>query len=102
MIDDGNAGMFPHIVRQRFQRAALGQSIVVENVAGASGAIGLTRAAKSAPDGYTLTTGATSTFVVSPHINRKLSYDPLRDFVPIALLAKDVDLARRHGALAQL
>lgn len=68
------------------QRAALGQPIVVENVPGAAGAIGLTRAAKSAPDGYTLSMGATSTFAVSPHINTKLSYDPIKDFVPIVIL----------------
>jgi len=68
------------------QRAALGQPIVVENLPGATGAIGLTRAAKSMPDGYTLSTGATSTFVISPHINTKLSYDPINDFAPIAVL----------------
>ena len=68
------------------QRAALGQPIVVENLPGATGAIGLTRGAQSAPDGYTLSTGATSTFVISPHINSKLTYDPIRDFEPIAVL----------------
>ena len=83
----GSADIF---VRAFAQRAALGQPILVENVAGASGAIGMTRAAKSAPDGYTLTTAATSTFAVSPHINTKLSYDPLKDFVPIALLGQIV------------
>ena len=83
----GSADIF---ARAFAQRAALGKSIVVENVPGASGAIGLTRAAKSAPDGYTLTTAATSTFAVSPHINTKLSYDPLKDFVPIALLGQIV------------
>ena len=70
------------------QRAALGQPVVVENVPGANGAIGLVRAAKSAPDGYTLSMAATATFAVSPHINPKLSYDPLRDFVPIAMHAR--------------
>ncbi|MSQ53388.1 MAG: tripartite tricarboxylate transporter substrate binding protein [Betaproteobacteria bacterium] len=83
----GSADIF---ARAFAQRAALGQPIVVENVPGASGAIGLVRAANSPPDGYTLTTGATSTFAVSPHINSKLPYDPLRDFVPIALLGQIV------------
>jgi len=69
-------------------RAALGQPVVVENVPGASGAIGLGRAARSAPDGYTLSIGATATFAVSPHFNPNLPYDPLRDFAPIALLGR--------------
>jgi len=81
----GSADIF---VRAFAQRATLGQPILVENVAGASGAIGLARAAKSAPDGYTLTTAATSTFAVSPHINAKLPYDPIKDFVPIAMFGK--------------
>lgn len=69
-------------------RAMLGQPVVVENVPGASGAIGLGRAARSAPDGYTLSIGATATFAVSPHFNPNLPYDPLGDFAPIALLGR--------------
>ncbi len=80
-------------------RASLGQPIVVENVAGGSGAIGLTRAAKSVPDGYTLTTAATSTFAVSPHINTKLNYDPLKDFVPVALLGQIVSALTVNAAV---
>src|SRR5712664_2487550 len=70
------------------QHATLGQPVVVENVPGANGAIGLTRLAKSAPDGYTLALGATTNLAVSPHLNSKLLYDPLKDFTPIALLAR--------------
>lgn len=69
-------------------RAALGQPLVVENVPGANGAIGLTRTANSAPDGYTIAIGATATLAVAPHTNRKLAYHPLKDFVPIALLSR--------------
>ncbi|TMH82633.1 MAG: tripartite tricarboxylate transporter substrate binding protein, partial [Betaproteobacteria bacterium] len=54
----------------------------------ANGAIGLTRLAKSAPDGYTIALGATTNLAVSPHLNPKLPYDPLKDFAPIALLAR--------------
>ncbi len=68
------------------QRATLGQPFIIENVPGATGAIGLVRAAKSAPDGYTLTTAATSTFMVSPHINADTPYDPRKDFTPIAVV----------------
>lgn len=70
------------------QRAALGQPIVVENVPGGTGVIGLTRAARSPADGYTLSIGATASFAVSPNINTKLGYDPLKDFDPIAILGQ--------------
>src|SRR6266850_2478454 len=70
------------------QYAMLGQPVVVENVSGANGAIGLTRLAKSAPDGYTLAIGATTNLAIGPHLNSKLAYDPLKDFAPIALLAR--------------
>ena len=83
----GSADVF---ARAFAQRAQLRQPIVVEDVPGASGAVGLARAARSAPDGYTLTTAATSTFAVSPHINAKLPYDPLKDFVPIAIMGQIV------------
>jgi len=70
------------------QYATLGQPVVVENVSGANGAIGLTRLAKSAPDGYTLAIGATTNLAIGPHLNSHLPYDPLKDFAPIALLAR--------------
>ena len=74
------------LFRALAQRAALGQPFIIENVPGATGAIGLVRAAKSAPDGYTLTTAATSTFMVSPHVNADTPYDPRKDFAPIAVV----------------
>src|SRR6267154_3208123 len=70
------------------QYAMLGQPVVVENVSGANGAIGLTRLAKSAPDGYTLALGATTNLAIGPHLNSHLPYAPLKDFAPIALLAR--------------
>src|SRR5258706_4508120 len=68
--------------------ATLGQPVVVENVTGANGAIGMGRLAKSTPDGYTIALGATTNLAIGPHLNAKLPYDPLKDFVPIALLAR--------------
>src|SRR5262245_1527257 len=70
------------------QYAKLGQPFVVENVSGANGAIGMTRLAKSAPDGLTIALGATTNLAIRPHPNSTLSYDPLKDFAPIALLAR--------------
>src|SRR5580698_5570790 len=66
--------------------AALGQPIVIENVAGAGGTVGVGRAARAEPDGYTLLIGQWSTQVVNP-ATYKLDYDIVDSFVPIALLA---------------
>lgn len=63
--------------------AQLGQPVVVENRAGASGAIGLDAVAKSAPDGHTLGFSAISPLALSPHLG-KLPFDPARDIVPLA------------------
>lgn len=65
----------------------LAQPVVVENRAGASGQIGLDIAAHAAPDGYTLAVGQGGNLAVAPHTYRKLAYDPLKDFVPVALMA---------------
>jgi len=72
-------------------RAALGQPIVVENVAGAAGSIGVGRVARAAPDGYTLVLGQWSTHVANAAIY-KLPYDTLTDFQPVALLSNNPGL----------
>ena len=66
-------------------RATLGQSIIVENVTGAAGSIGVGRVARAAPDGHTLSIGHWSTHVVNGAIY-PLPYDLLRDLEPIVLL----------------
>src|ERR1044071_8274029 len=67
--------------------AALGQSVVVENRAGASGSIGAHSVATAAPDGYTLLVGQTGEIAVNQHWLKGLIYDPDKDLVPIALAA---------------
>ncbi len=62
----------------------LGQSIVVDNRAGGAGQLGLEIAARATPDGYTIVGGQGGNLVVQPHTYKKLPYDPLKDFVPIA------------------
>ncbi|MBR1125019.1 tripartite tricarboxylate transporter substrate binding protein [Bradyrhizobium lablabi] len=64
----------------------LKQSVVVENKAGAQGAIGAEAVARSDPDGYTLLFTAASLFVLNPVLYKKLSYDPVRDFRMLALI----------------
>jgi tripartite-type tricarboxylate transporter receptor subunit TctC len=66
--------------------AALGQPIVIENIGGAGGTVGVTRVARAEPDGYTLLIGQWSTQVVSP-VTYNLAVDVVNDFAPIALLA---------------
>jgi tripartite-type tricarboxylate transporter receptor subunit TctC len=65
----------------------LGQSIVVEDVTGAGGTLGSAKAAKAAPDGYTLVMGNIGTHAASVGLYPKLSYDPRGDFEPIMLVA---------------
>ncbi|NYT63509.1 tripartite tricarboxylate transporter substrate binding protein [Alcaligenaceae bacterium] len=68
--------------------AALGQSVVVENVGGAGGTIGMTRVAKSTADGYTFGVGANSTQAISTFLYDNLPYDPLKDFVSVGKVAE--------------
>ena len=67
--------------------AALGQQIIVENRPGAGGNIGSEVVAKAAPDGYTLVMGTTATHSINQALYKKLAYDPLKDFVAVALIA---------------
>jgi len=62
---------------------ALGGQVIVENMAGAAGRIGTTAVAKSSPDGYTLLLGSSGTITSGPAVFKNLSYDPVKDFVPV-------------------
>jgi tripartite-type tricarboxylate transporter receptor subunit TctC len=65
----------------------LGQTVTVDNRAGASGNIGHEAAAKSTPDGYTLLLSNSSSVVTNPHLFKKLPFDPLSDFAAISMVA---------------
>ena len=65
----------------------LGQQIIIENVVGAGGTTGATRAAKAANDGYTIITGHMGTHAAAVPLYPKLAYHPEKDFEPVALLA---------------
>ena len=67
---------------------AWGQSVIVENIAGAGGSIGADKVAKSAGDGYTLLMGHIGTLAVNPSLYPDLPYQPLRDFAPVAWVAR--------------
>src|SRR5207244_11143842 len=82
----GATDIIARIVAQKMTES-WGQPVVVENRAGAAGAIGSDAVAKSAPDGYTILMGTTSTHAVGPAINPKLPYNTLTDFTPVTLVA---------------
>src|SRR5215470_4399054 len=66
--------------------SALGRPFVVENQAGAGGAIATQMCARAQPDGYTLMIGYVATHATNPAVKRNLGYDAIRDFTPIAML----------------
>ncbi len=78
---DNVARLFVQEVSQR-----LGQTIVIENRAGAAGVIGADLAAKAEPDGYTLLMTTNSTHVIGPLLNPKTPYSPVKSFTPIVYL----------------
>jgi tripartite-type tricarboxylate transporter receptor subunit TctC len=63
----------------------LGQTVIVQNVGGAGGIIGVSRVAKASPDGYEFVMGAVDTFAQSPSLRKNPQYDSVKDFIPIGL-----------------
>ena len=79
----GGAGdIFTRTIGQKLTEA-LGQTVVVDNRAGANGGIGTDLVAKAPADGYTLLMGNSGPMTVNPNLYQKLPYDPIRDFAPI-------------------
>ena len=66
---------------------SLGQQVIVDNRAGAGGALGAESVAKSPPDGYTLLMTTTAIYAILPNLRKDLPYDAVRDFVPVARVA---------------
>ena len=77
---------------------SLGRPFVVENRTGAGGTVAYANVAKSAPDGYTLL-GVAGGYTITPVVYSKLSYDPVKDFAPISLLAQAPFLLLTHPSL---
>ncbi len=82
----GPTDVVARIVGEHMSRT-LGQQLVIENVAGAGGTTGITRAAQSAPDGYTIMMGHMGTHGAAPAVYPGLKYDPTKDFAPVGLAA---------------
>lgn len=82
----GTADIMARLVAQTLTQA-WGQQVVVENRAGASGMIGADVVAKAAPDGYTLLAAYVTEIAIVPSLFPKATYDPVKDFAPVALTA---------------
>jgi tripartite-type tricarboxylate transporter receptor subunit TctC len=80
----GGVDLVGRIVADRLSRA-FGQGFVIENQAGAGGSIATQAAARAAPDGYTLMIGYVATHATNPAV-RKVPYDAIRDFTPVAMI----------------
>jgi tripartite-type tricarboxylate transporter receptor subunit TctC len=79
---------------------ALGQQIVIDNKAGASGNIGMEAAAKSAPDGYTIYLGNIGTIAINPAVFSSLTVNPQKDFIAVTLVAETPSILVAHPTLA--
>jgi len=66
---------------------ALGQQLLIDNRGGAGGALGAELAAKAPPDGYTIMATTSGVVVANPSLYKKLSYDPIKDFAPVSIIA---------------
>ena len=82
----GTTDILARAVAAELQKA-LGQSVIVENKAGAGGNIGADFVAKSPPDGYTLLMGTVGTHAINVTLYPKMPYDAVKDFVPVSLVA---------------
>src|SRR5712691_3405029 len=83
----GGNDLIARIVAAKLQDK-LGQTVLVENKPGAQSIVAAELVAKAAPDGYTLLVAASGPLTINPAVYAKLPYDPLRDFVPVSLLAE--------------
>jgi tripartite-type tricarboxylate transporter receptor subunit TctC len=75
------------VIADKLSRA-LGQQFVVENKAGAANLVGTQAVARAAPDGYTFLFATSAALVTNPYTFKKLPYDPIKDFTPVAMIAR--------------
>ena len=82
----GTTDIIARVISEPMSKA-LGQQVVVDNKGGAGGIIGATEAARATPDGHTISIATVATTAANPAINKKVGYDPIKDFVPVTNIA---------------
>jgi tripartite-type tricarboxylate transporter receptor subunit TctC len=95
----GSTDILARAIGQELTRA-WGQSVIVDNVPGAGGAIGADKVAKAPADGYTLLMGHIGTLAVNPSLYPKLPYNPVKDFAPVAWVARVPNVLVVHPSVA--
>jgi tripartite-type tricarboxylate transporter receptor subunit TctC len=83
----GSTDMVARAIAPKLQ-ASLGQPFVIDNRAGATGAIGATAVKNAAPDGYTFLVASIGVYAINPFIQKKLQYDPVKDLDPITVAVR--------------
>lgn len=94
----GSTDILARAIGQELTRA-WGQTVVVDNVPGAGGAIGADKVAKAPADGYTLLMGHIGTLAVNPSLYPRLPYNPVKDFAPVAWVARVPNVLVVHPAV---
>ena len=101
IVPNGMGGTTDTIARAIAQRVAedLGQQVVVDNRPGSGGIIGSELVARSPADGYTWLMGTIGNLAISPHLYKRLGYDPLNDFAPVTQIAASAYVLIVHPTL---
>ncbi len=94
----GSNDIFSRAIAQKFTES-MGQPVVVDNKPGAAGTLGSDLAAKAPGDGYTIVMGSSPTHAIAPSMYPQLPYDPVRDFIPVTLVAVVPNVLVVHPSL---
>lgn len=94
----GGADITSRAVAQKLS-ISLGQQVVVENRGGAGGMIGVDIATKAPADGYTMVMGTIGPIAINPSLYKKMTYDPMRDLIPVSQAANALNVLVVHPSL---
>ena len=94
----GSTDLVARSIAQKLSEA-FGQQVVVDNRPGSGGILGAEIVARAPADGYTLLMGTAGNFAISPHLYKKLAYDPVRDFSPVTQISASAYMLLVHPAI---